>query len=269
VRGLGWEVIEAGAEAARRGLGGGLMSAYAIGSLGHGGFSAAVSDVDLALLTADGVTVDVEAIEREVRAGLPGSTPAGRLSVFHAPWSRFGAPGEEDRFPAIDRRDLMRSGVLAFGEDLRGRFGVEPADAEVLGNSIDSALIRFTPDGLRRQIEELDAAGIDPLTTHKLVLWPVRLLHTIDTASAAGNDEAADHYRALADPPPAHLAVVEMALAWRRTGELSDRDAALATLRAELLPLYAEIYGRLEGRGDLPRAAELADRAAEFRAATA
>jgi hypothetical protein len=266
----GWDVIEAGVKAARVRLGDGLVSAYAIGSLGHGGFDPAVSDVDLALLTGDGAAaVDAEAIGRDVRGALPGSELAERLSIFHAPWSRFGAPGEADRFPAIDRRDLMRSGVLVHGEDLRNRFGVEPPDAEVIGNSINSALVRFTAEGLREQVEALTPAAIDPRSTHKLILWPVRLLHTIDTARAAGNDEAADHYRSLADPPPAHLTLVEEALTWRRTGAVADRDAALAMLRAELLPLYAEVYARLRGRVDLPRAEEIAARADELAAVAA
>jgi hypothetical protein len=42
---------------------------------------------------------------------------------------------------------------------------------------------------------------------------------------------------------------------------------ALALLRAELLPLYAEVYGRLAGRDDIPHAERLSARAAEFAAA--
>jgi len=101
----GWQVIDAAVEAARRSLGDGLVSAYAIGSLGHGGFSAAASDVDLALLTSDATgPPDVELIASEVHQALPGSPLAERLSVFHVPWSRFASPPPESRFPAIDRR---------------------------------------------------------------------------------------------------------------------------------------------------------------------
>jgi hypothetical protein len=263
----GWRVIDAGVEAARRQLGDGLLSAYAIGSLGHGGFSPDASDVDLALLTADlpSGRLDVESIDREVREAVPGPL-AERLSVFHTPWSRFSAPPPEARFPAIDRRDLMQSGVLAFGEDLRGEFGAEPPSEEVLEHSISSALGRYAPETLAAELDALTPERIDARSTPKLPLWPVRLLHTVDTARAAGNDEAAAHYRQLTDPPPRHLALVDASLAWR-AGDVGGGTEALALLRAELLPLYAEVYGRLAGRDDIPHAERLSARAAEFAAA--
>jgi hypothetical protein len=258
-------VIDAAVGAARGQLGDGLLSAFAIGSLGHGGFSAEASDVDLALLTADlaAGAVDVDAIAGETRREVEDPL-AERLSVFHAAWSSFAAPRDEDRFPAIDRLDLMRSGVLVFGEDLRASHGAEPAAEEVIANSIASALRRNTPDALRAEVEALSAEEIDGRTTPKLVLWPVRLLHTIDTASAAGNEEAAAHYRDLDDPPPRHWPLVEASLRWR-AGDVGDGTEALAALRSELLPLYAEIYGRLAGR-EVPRADEIAVRAEELTA---
>jgi hypothetical protein len=260
----GFEVIDAAVRAARDQLGDDLVSAYAIGSLGHGGFDAAASDVDLALLTSDSLAgpPDVEAIEREAWRAVPGPL-AERLSTFHVAWSRFGAPPDGSRFPPIDRLDLMRSGVLVYGEDLRATHGEEPPAAEVIGNSIASALRRTTPGDLQRELDAMTATEIDARTTPKLVFWPLRLLHTIDTAGAVGNAEAAAYYRELADPPPRHLPLVEAALAWR-TGEVGDGTAALTALRAELLPLYAEIYGRLVGRDDLPHAERLAALADEF-----
>lgn len=263
----GWEVIDTAVEAARRSLGDGLVSAYAIGSLGHGGFSAAASDVDLALLTSDAAgPPDVEQIGREVRRALPDSPLAERLSVFHVAWSRFSSPPPEARFPAIDRRDLMQSGVLVSGEDLRGEHGVEPPPEEVLDHAITAALVRNTPEALRAEVAELTPAQIDGRTTPKLVLWPVRLLHTIDTAKAAGNDEATAHYREATDPPPLHLPLLEAALDWRRTGDVDDGEAALAALRKELLPLYADIYARLASRPELPHAKRINARATEFAA---
>jgi predicted nucleotidyltransferase len=263
----GWRIIDAGVEAARRQLGEGLVSAYAIGSLGHGGFSADASDVDLALLTADlsAGRLDVEAIQREVRESIPGPL-AERLSVFHVAWSRFSAPPPESRFPAIDRRDLMQSGVLVFGEDGRARFGAEPPSEKVLDHSISAALVRYAPDELKAQLAGLMPESIDARTTPKLVLWPIRLLHTVDTAKAAGNDEAVAHYRDMTEPPPRHLTLVEASLGWR-SGDVGDGTEALALLRADLLPLYGEVYGRLAGRSDLPHADRLAVRAAEFAAA--
>jgi hypothetical protein len=263
----GLEVIEAGVEAARRQLGEGLISAYAIGSLGHGGFSSHANDVDLALLTADlsPGRLDVEGIEREVRQAVAGPL-AERLSVFHVAWSRFASPPPEARFPAIDRRDLMQSGVVVFGEDLREKFGAEPRSEEIVAHSISAALNRYTAGTLAAELARLAPELIDARTTPKLVLWPVRLLHAVDTAKAAGNDEAAAHYREMLDPPPRHLPLVEASLRWR-AGDVGDGTEALDMLHVELLPLYAEIYGLLAGRGDLPHAERIAVRAGEFAAA--
>lgn len=108
----GWAVVEAAAESAGGLLGDSLASAYAIGSLGHGGFAAATSDVDL----------------------------------------------EGARFPAIDRLDLMRSGVLLSGADLRERFGVEPPPDEVLGNAINFALVRRPDIPRAKEITQRAAA---------------------------------------------------------------------------------------------------------------
>lgn len=264
----GWQVIDAAVDAARRSLGDALVSAYAIGSLGHGGFSAAASDVDLALLTADAAAgpPDVELIEAEVRRALPDSPLAERLSVFHVPWARFASPPADARFLAIDRRDLMQSGKLAFGEDMRDEHGVEPPDAEILDHAISAALVRSTPKALRAEVVALTPEAIDSRTTPKLVLWPVRLLHTVDTANAAGNEEAAAHYRQATDPPPRHLPLVEASLEWR-AGNVGDGEATLTALRQELLPLYAEIFARLAGRPDLPHADRIDARATERAAA--
>ena len=260
----GRQVIDAAVDAARRQLGEGLLSAYAIGSLGHGGFSAAASDVDLALLTSDETAPpDVEALAGEVRGALPDSRLAERLSVFHVAWSRFPSPPHGSRFPAIDRRDPMQAGVLVYGEDLRGEHGVKPPAEEILSHAISWALARNTLESLRAEVDALAAEEIDSRKAPKLVLWPVRLLHTIDTAEAAGNEEAAAHYREATDPPPQHLPLVEASLEWR-AGHVADGAAALTALRQELLPLYAEIYARLAGHPDLPHADRIRARATEL-----
>jgi predicted nucleotidyltransferase len=82
----GWLVIDAAVGAARRALGDTLISACAIGSLAHGGFEAASSDIDLALLTSDHAgDVPVEQIRIEVERDLPGPL-SERLSVFRVAW---------------------------------------------------------------------------------------------------------------------------------------------------------------------------------------
>jgi predicted nucleotidyltransferase len=260
----GWLVIDAGVRSARRALGEALISAYAIGSLAHGGFTAAASDVDLALLTSDAPDreMPVERIRSDVERELL-SPLSGRLSIFHVPWARFPSPPPEARFPTIDRLDLMRSGIPVFGEDLRGRFGVEPAAGEVLEQAVAAALVRHGPATLRAEIAALTPTTFDGRTASKLVLWPVRLLHTADTAAAAGNDTAVAHYRD-ETPPPRHLPLVEAALSWRAVETIPDAEEALAALRSAVVPLYAEIYSRLARNSELPHAEEIAARATDF-----
>jgi predicted nucleotidyltransferase len=260
----GWAVIDAGVRSAGRALGDALVSAYAIGSLAHGGFSAASSDVDLALLTSDMADGDmpVEQISREVERELPGPL-SERLSVFHVSWSRFASPPPAARFPSIDRLDLMRSGILVLGEDLRGRFGIEPAPDEVPEQAVSAALARHDPARLRAEIATLTPTTIDGRTASKLILWPVRPLHTADTVEAAGNDDAVAHYRE-GTPAPRHLPLVEAALSWRGRDGIPEPEPAPAALRSEAIPLYAEIYGRLTRNGDLPHTEAIAARAASF-----
>jgi predicted nucleotidyltransferase len=62
--GAGWEVGRAAVEAAGNVLGERLVSAYIIGSLAHGGFGAAVSDVDVALLVVHRGRLDARAAGR-------------------------------------------------------------------------------------------------------------------------------------------------------------------------------------------------------------
>ena len=79
----GWEVIEAAVAAADERLEDRLASAYAIGSLAHGGFAPAVSDVDLALLT-DGPVEDMAAILEEVQDD-PEAAAVARRTQAYAP----------------------------------------------------------------------------------------------------------------------------------------------------------------------------------------
>ena len=114
----GWTVVRAATKLAAERLGDRLLSAYAIGSLAHGGFAPAVSDVDLALLTGE-LEPDIVEIIAAVTTEVARTHRLGaRLSVFHAPWAGFADPPPGARFPPIDRFDLLRYGVLVHGADL-------------------------------------------------------------------------------------------------------------------------------------------------------
>jgi hypothetical protein len=190
-------------------LGPRLVSAYAIGSLAHGGFASAVSDVDVTLLVDRcdaGVAGTVEAAVARTRSQL-GPGLADRLSVFYGDWPTFAAPPPTARLGAIDRLDLMEHGVLLHGVDRRVADGAAPTRAELL-----EATARFVAARPAQPppSAELVASGPRPLT--KTVLFPVRFLHTHATGRAGANEEAAGWYRDAGRP---HVALVDAALRWR------------------------------------------------------
>jgi predicted nucleotidyltransferase len=255
----GWDVIEAAVAAAEERLGDRLSSAYAIGSLAHGGFAPSVSDVDLALLTGE-VEGDMAEIVEEIQDEMAGTWELGaRLSIFHVPWADFDNPPEGARFPPIDRFDLVRYGVLVGGTDLRGTYATLPGAAEIRAQAVESALRRVTPEQLDADLGQLAAGGVSVQDATKIVLWPVRLQHVCDIGQATGNADAVDHYRSL--PDAGHSALAQDALAWRDLWTLPDPDAALARIDGEIRDFHVEVFRRVGARADTPRREELLERA--------
>jgi hypothetical protein len=228
----GWRVARVACEHVSAALGARLISVYAIGSLAHGGFAPAVSDVDVAVLVDQCdesvppiISTTVESTRAQLGPGL-----ADRLSIFYGDWRSFGAPPESARFGAIDRLDLMEHGVLMLGIDRRAGDGVRPTREEVAAETAD-----FLPYWLtqRRDLDELVAADARMLT--KNVLFPVRFLYTHATGRAGPNQDAVDWYRDQGGP---HLPLAEAALGWR-SGDV-QATAARRLLELHLEGLYAE-----------------------------
>lgn len=257
-------VIYAAVRSARDRLGAGLLSAYAIGSLAHGGFSPAVSDVDLALLTdrqpdrdAPGI---VAMIAADVRA--TGHALADRLSIFHAPWAGFNDPPPEARFPPIDRYDLVHFGILVDGIDHRPTYGAAPTADQIREQAVASALGRVTRFQLAADLRALEDGGVTVHDATKIVLWPVRLHHVCETGQANGNAAAVDHYLQL--DGARHRSLVHDALGWRDLSKMQDPRAALERIVDEIHDLHAEVFGRLGDQPDVPRHDELARRGQEL-----
>jgi hypothetical protein len=262
----GWRVIDAAVRCAADRLGDSLLSAYAIGSLAHGGFRTAVSDVDLALLTDDrrhrGMPRIVATIASEVKAA--GHPLADRLSIFHAPWAAFSDPPPDARFPPIDRYDLVRYGILVHGTDLRPTYATPPTADEVRAHAVKSALRRVTPVQLARDLRQLADAGVTVHDATKIVLWPVRLQHVCDTGQATGNAAAVDHYLQL--PDARHRSLAHDALEWRDLAATESPRAALKRITNEIHDLHAEVFQRLSDQPAIPRRGELAQRARQLTA---
>jgi hypothetical protein len=254
----GWGVIRAAVQFFEDQLGDRLLSAYAIGSLAHGGFAPAVSDVDLALLTRDlepAMTQIVAAVTAEVAQTHP---LGNRLSVFHAPWAGFADPPPGARFPSIDRFDLIRYGILVSGTDLRAAHATPPTSDEIRAHAVDSALRRATPAQLAADLKHLKESGVTVHGATKLVLWPIRLQHVCDAGQATGNADAVNHYLGLSST--AHRTLAHDALTWRDLSAVPDPDNALQRITNEIHSLHAEVFQRLGERPDIPRHHELTER---------
>jgi hypothetical protein len=259
----GWAVVDLAAHAARRWLGDGLLSAYAIGSLAHGGFRQAVSDIDFAVLTDDGPGRELPEIAAATAADVRHAHPlGGRLSIFYAPWSVFSDPPPRARFPAIDRYDLVRYGVLVHGIDLRATCARAPTATEIRQHAVDFALRYVTAAQLSKDLRELRAGGVTVHDATKLVLWPVRLQHVCDTGKPTGNADAVEHYLSLRDAR--HRSLVGDALSWRETATIGDPDDALGRIAREIYDLHAEVFQQLSERSGIPRRDELAKRSRKF-----
>jgi hypothetical protein len=259
----GWSVIQAAVQHAEDQLGDRLLSAYAIGSLAHGGFAPAVSDVDLALLTTE-LDRDMSKLVAAITAEVAKTHRLGdRLSVFYAPWETFAEPPRGARFPPIDRFDLVRYGVLVHGADLRVTYATPPTADEIRAHAVDSALRRATRARLAADLKQLKAGGVTVHDATKLVLWPIRLQHVCDTGQAHGNADAVDHYLALTDA--AYRSLARDALSWRDLTTIPKPDQALHGITDEIHLLHAEVFERLGECADIPRHGELARRARRLR----
>lgn len=246
----GERVLAEAVEAYRLALGDRLLAAYALGSLAHGGFSELVSDVDLGLIVSDPPRPDDASTIRAVADAerRKGTSLHERLSVFWGTPATLRGQREGGRFPALDRLDLVENGRLVVGvDDLRPGLP-RPEVRELVVTGAAFALDRLAGEDLRSP-ELLVAQGVRHLT--KLVLFPVRFLHTAATGRVGTNDEAVARY--VSDRTAPSRTLVASALAWR-TAEPVDGVAAAELVRAEIAPLYAHYItdhiARLESFGE-------------------
>jgi hypothetical protein len=235
----GHMVLAEAVDAYRHVLGGRLIAAYALGSLAHGGFSALVSDVDLALILTDPMrTSDAQTVQ-EVgdRLRAEGSALHERLSVFWGTPSSLRGQTSGGRFPPLDRLDLLEHGRLLSGREARQ--GVpSPSHDELVVEGAQFALGYVGCDAAVDEVcsaELLLSRGVRRLT--KLVLFPVRFLFTARTGRVGTNEAAAAHY--LTDSAAPARKLVDAARTWRTVAP-RDLEAAASLLEAELIPLYLE-----------------------------
>jgi hypothetical protein len=264
------QVVADTVEAAQSVLGSDIEAIFTLGSLAHGGFAPLVSDVDVAIIlaaTAADTADQVARVQRLVADRASGPL-AERLSVFWADWRavRTGE-GEHSRLGPVDRLDLLDSGRLLLGSDLREP-SVRPSRAELVMMSADHLLARFSDDYLERLRDTQSLVLSGPRNVTKAILFPVRFMYTLATGHIGLNDSSAGWYAA-EELPGSSLALA--ALEWRNEG-FGDDDLAQRMLDAELGILNAECFAQyareLDALGQASGAAALAERAARVNLAT-
>ena len=248
-RELAENLLDAVAAAARQAFGQRLTSAYALGSLAHGGFSAPVSDIDVGLVLAD----PLDGSDAETVAGLMSSIAASRkpfadrLSVFWGSIHSLSGVSAGGRFPSPDRLDLIRFGRVLAGRDVRGELP-SPTQKELVVAGGEFALRRLATDEVTAKLKNPTAlASSDPRTWTKLVLYPLRFLFTARTGEVGPNEAAVDHFVSHATGAAA-ANLARMAIEWRNVPpDSGDQDAAEA-MTSGLIPLYQEFLSDHERR---------------------
>jgi predicted nucleotidyltransferase len=161
--------------------GAGLLGVYLLGSLAHGGFNRLYSDIDMALVTENGIDrATLDTVRTEAAALSP--ELSAKLSIF---WSdrRFSV----GRFPPLDRVDYLDHAVALIErervdpvrptlQDIRGYLGGAP-----FANWAASAA----------HFAGLDVLGPDERKPYlRALLYPARLITSWTTGGMASNDDA-------------------------------------------------------------------------------
>lgn len=247
-----------------------IEAVFTLGSLAHGGFSELVSDVDAAIILRS-TGPDTHALIARVQhlvVEKAGSPLSERLSLFWADWNavRTGE-GEHKRFSPIDRLDLLDSGRLLCGSDLREP-SLRPSHEQLIVMSTDHMLENFTDEYLQRIRGAQALLSSGPRAVTKATLFPVRFLYTLKAGRIGLNADSARWYAADGRPGSA-LAL--KALKWRNDG-IKDAELARRLLDAELLAIHAECLDeyakRLSALGERHRASAVAERTAEVHGRT-
>ena len=218
-----------------------IQAIYKIGSLGsHGDFSPC-SDVDIALFLDEVKDTDFEKVKHLwdtlKQSGLP---YADRLSVFWTGTLQQFKQGV-GRFPALDRLDLLQHGILLKGNDVRSQL-TAPSPQEIIAES--AAFIKsfmLTPEKekeLKHHPEVILQKGARYFS--KFVLFPVRLIFTLDYPNDIGsNRDAVKHYYASwHEKVPAAYPLIQFAYEARQKPADQPVDYDPKALQNALLPLY-------------------------------
>ncbi|MET8853638.1 hypothetical protein [Amycolatopsis sp. NPDC004625] len=224
------------ADAYREAFGDRLIGAYLLGSLSYGGYSPAVSDIDLAIVLTDVRDGDRESVAATTEALQARSPLHRKLSVFWASLPALRAGEDDGRFPALDRLQLAEHGRVLLGDDVTPEVA-RPAAAELLLESAKFAIAILAADEVTAEFREPRRLLADEVWFTKAVFFPVRFRCSATRGSgrAATNDESLEWYLA---QPDAHSKSLVRLAAKVREGHPLDAAEAEPELAAGLVPLY-------------------------------
>ncbi|MDS0136515.1 MULTISPECIES: hypothetical protein [unclassified Amycolatopsis] len=228
------EIAVEAAQAYQEALGERLIGAYLLGSLAYGGYSAAASDIDLALVLTDaGDPASVQSTTEKLQQRSPLHR---KLSVFWASLPALREGRDDGRFPALDRLQLADDGRVLVGEDVRAEVA-RPEASELLLESARFAIAVLATDEVTAEFRSPKRLLVDKVWFTKAVLFPVRFLYsgTTPTGRAANNDEAIDWYLRQPDAPAASLVSLARKV---RAGHPLEPAEVEPELAAGLVPLY-------------------------------
>jgi predicted nucleotidyltransferase len=162
-------------------LGSRVLGIYLIGSLAHGGFNRRYSDVDMAIVSGNGLDESDLARMRSAAANLSPEL-AGKLSIFWAN-PEFSA----GRFPPLDRLDLIDHGKPLI--EIERTLPARPTRADI-HEYLRGAPFETWADNAERfaALRTLEPENHKPyLRAH---LYPARLVYSWLTGQIASNDVA-------------------------------------------------------------------------------
>lgn len=173
-----------------------IISLFKFGSLGdHGDFSLC-SDVDVVLMLdklENSDEIKVKTLWDEIKTSE--LQYADRLSVYWSSYREQDFSKGKGRFPALDRLDLIRHAILIAGEDCRTKLKA-PKHEELVTESADFILSFMLAgdkaDELAQHPEVIMQKGARYFT--KFVLFPVRLIFTLDHPNVVGSNRDAVKY---------------------------------------------------------------------------
>jgi len=194
-------------------LGADLVEAYKLGSLAHGGFSDAYSDIDVgAVLSCHEPPKGMN----ELIAGAKELSPeyGKKLSMFWGnPELNWG------RLPVIDRLDLLDHGVALL-------HGIKPKFRRPTQDEIHQEQLHSIERSWKARLPELNRLtrleSNDRKPYIRAVLYAARLIYTWDNLIVGSNDRAVEYLHQV-KPDGLDLKPIDMALACRN-GQCGAED---------------------------------------------